>query len=111
MRDRPAPGVDLLLSHNAFGRRFLRFGRIVAWHDGNGYSFSDLSGRGPSSGFPHVFTVKLSPAGDGPEAAPLARLTIHVRGRWTSRLAPAWLGRNWVWLVCCEHARLLRKAL
>jgi hypothetical protein len=101
--------VDLLLSHNAFGRRFLRFGRIVAWHDGSGYTFSDMSGRGPRCGFPHVFAVKLSPAGAG--AATRTRLTIRVRGRWTSRLAPTWLGRTWVWLVCREHARLLRKAL
>src|SRR4029453_2900658 len=41
MRDQPAVGVDLVLSHNAFGWRFLRFGRIIAWHEGSGYTFSD----------------------------------------------------------------------
>jgi hypothetical protein len=38
-------------------------------------------------------------------------LTIRVRGRWTSRFAPVWLGRWWIWLVCREHARLLAKGL
>jgi len=111
MRDRPAVGVDLLLSHNAFGSRFLRFGRIVAWREGSGYTFSDLSNRGPRRGFPHVFIVQLEPVGDVRLSCPLTRLGIRVRGRWTSRLTPAWFGRLWVWLVCREHARLLRKAL
>ena len=111
MRDRPAVGVDLVLSHNAFGRRFLRFGRIVAWHEGAGYTFSDLSPRGPRTGFPHVFILEIEP-GESPLGQPIrSRLTIRVRGRWTSRLAPVWLGRLWVWLVCREHARLLRKGL
>src|SRR5262245_21829137 len=110
MRDRPAHGVGLLLSHNALGWRFLRFGRIIAWCEGSGYTFSDLSGRGPRSGFPHVFMVRIEPA-SGAAGAPLTRLSVQVRGRWTSKLAPAWLGRLWVWLVCREHARLLRKAL
>jgi hypothetical protein len=105
MRDQPAKGVDLVLSHNAFGRRFLRFGRILAWREGVGYTFSDLSARGPRVGFPHVFMVRIEPRGD------VARLTIRVRGRWTSRLVPVWLGRLWIRLVCREHARLLCKGL
>lgn len=110
MRDQPAAGVDLTLSHNAFGRRFLRFGRILAWHEGVGYTFSDLSSRGPRVGFPHVFIVRVLP---GPDSAqqPTSRLTIRIRGRWMSRLAPVWLGRLWIRLVCLEHARLLRKGL
>ena len=111
MRDRAAQGVDLMLSHNAFGRRFLRFGRIIAWREGSGYTFSDLSPIGPKQGFPHVFMIDLQPLVVADEKSPLTRLTVHVRGRWTSRIAPAWLGRLWVWLVCREHARLLRKGL
>ncbi len=111
MRASPAVGVDLVLSHNAFGRRFLRFGRIVAWQEGSGYTFSDLSPRGPRAGFPHVFIVKLEPIRESTDFTARSRLTIRVRGRWTSRLAPVWLGRLWVWLVCREHARLLRQGL
>ena len=111
MRDQPAVGVDLVLSHNAFGRRFLRFGKIIAWREGSGYTFSDLSPRGPKQGFPHVFMISLQPLPTSDEESPLTRLNIQVRGRWTSRLAPVWLGRLWVWLVCREHARLLRKGI
>jgi hypothetical protein len=111
MRDQPAKGVDLVLSHNAFGRRFLRFGKIIAWREGCGYTFSDLSSRGPKRAFPHVFMIQLQPLSPADAANPLTRLTVQVRGRWTSRVAPAWLGKLWVRLVCREHARLLRKGL
>jgi hypothetical protein len=111
MRDAPAVGVDLVLSHNALGWRFLRFGRILAWREDAGYTFSDLSSRGPRTGFPHVFQVQVEPLA-GPEGNPtMSRLMIHVRGRWTSRLVPVWMGRLWIRLVCLEHTRLLRKGL
>ena len=92
------------------GRRFLRFGKIIAWREGSGYTFSDLSSHGPKQGFPHAFMINLQPL-TSDETEPLTRLTIQVRGRWTSRLAPAWFGRLWVWLVCREHARLLQKGI
>lgn len=111
MRNQPAVGVDLVLSHNAFGRRFLRFGKVIAWREGEGYTFSDLSPRGPQRGFPHVFMIRLEALTPPDDPMPLTRLTIHVRGRWTSRLVPVWAGRLWVWLVFREHARLLRKGI
>lgn len=109
MRPETAAGVDLVLAHNAFGHRFYRWGRILQWRPGQGYAFSDLSLRGPQYGFPHVFFLELEPmALDGQEAT---RLTITVRGRWSSRWIPVTLGRWWVYAVMCDHARLLRKAL
>ncbi|MCI0360360.1 MAG: hypothetical protein L0211_17935 [Planctomycetaceae bacterium] len=111
MRDSPAAGVDLTLSHNAFGWRFLRFGRILAWRENSGYSFSDLSARGPHTGFPHVFEVQIEPVLEPQDSPSMSRLTIRVRGRWTSRLVPVWIGRLWIRLVCLEHSRLLRKGL
>lgn len=111
MRDKPAVGVDLVLSHNALGCRFLRFGKIVSWRPGYGYTFSDLSPRGSRVGFPHVFMIELEPAEEMSSAAPCSRLTIRIRGRWTSRVMPVWLGRWWVWMICREHSRLLCKAL
>jgi len=115
MRDMPAVGVDLVLSHNAFGWRFLRFGRIIAWREGSGYTFSDLSPRGSKQGFPHVFMIDLQPVATASENRTttrlLTRLSIRVRGRWTSSISPGWVGRLWVWLVCREHARLLRKGI
>lgn len=109
MRDAPAAGVDLVLWHNAFGRRFARFGRILRWQEGAGYTFSDLSARGPKRGFPHVFCIRVQPAEAGSRHA--SRLTIAVRGKWTSRFVPVAIGRWWIWMVCREHARLLRKGL
>ncbi|MBW3598491.1 MAG: SRPBCC family protein [Planctomycetes bacterium] len=108
MRPRPAAGVDLVLSHNAFGRRFLRFGRILKWEEGRKYAFSDLSPRGPRHGFPHVFFVSVEPLSEEPITT---RLTITVRGKWSSRWIPITLGRRWVWLVTRDHARLIRKAM
>lgn len=109
MRDQPAVGVDLVLSHNACGRRFLRFGKIVHWREGQAYTYSDLSPRGPRVGFPHVFLVRLDDIASPPANLPLTRLTVRIRGRWTSPWVPAALGQGWVWLVCREHARILRK--
>jgi hypothetical protein len=109
MRPAAAVGVDLVLSHNAFGRRFLRFGRILRWHEGREYAFSDLSSKGVRHGFPHVFFVRIEPP---PAHVPDGcRLAITVRGKWTSRTIPKWLGLCWLRYVCSEHARLLRKAM
>ena len=47
-----------------------------------GYSFSDLSRRGPRYRFPHTFSYYLRPAGaDG------CALEILVRGRWTMQVS------------------------
>ena len=113
MRKRPAVGVHLVLLHNAFGRRFCRYGKILSWRDGEQYAFSDLSRAGSSREFPHVFFVSVRPAGGAPlHVKPnSSKLTIRVRGKWTSTWIPAIVGRWWVLLVCREHGRLLRKAL
>jgi hypothetical protein len=112
MRDQPAVGVDVVLAHNAFGRRFFRFGRIVAWREKVRYTLSDLSARGPRVGFPHVFIVQIETLdGTVRDAAPNSQLTIRIRGRWTSRWIPTWIGRWWIALICHEHCRLLRKGL
>jgi hypothetical protein len=106
----PARGVDVVLWHNAFGLRFRRFGRIIAWNEGRGYTFSDLSGRDKRAGFPHVFVVAIAPA-TSQMGEPRSTLTIRIRGRWTSPLVPPALGHWWLLWVCREHARLLAKGL
>lgn len=106
--DRPARGVDLVLHHNIFGIRLRRFGRLLRWQAGKGYTFSDLSVHDPRRGFPHVFIVDVAALGslDGQ-----SQLTITVCGKWTATAIPLWIGRWWLWAVCREHGRLLRKAL
>ncbi len=104
------PGVALALEHRAFGVKFLRFGRLLRWREGRGYTFSDLSGRSGGRGFfPHVFDFAVEPAAPGGPAA--TRLTVGIRGKWTSRRLPRRAGLWWFRYVCREHARLLKAAL
>ncbi len=100
------PGATLAIEHRAFGWRFFRFGRLLWWREGVGYAFSDLSPRGRSGFFPHVFTFAADEQSDG-----RSRLVVRVRGLWTSRRWPRWVGRGWFRYVAHEHARLLRKTL
>ena len=110
MRRTPAAGVDLVLDHNAFGFRLRRVGRILWWREGEGYAISDLSRREKQCGFPHVFTFRIRPAADAAHGGG-AVLCVEIRGKWTSRVIPAWLARWWLVGVCREHARLLQEAL
>ena len=103
------PGVALALEHRAFGVKFLRFGRLLWWREGRGYAFSDLSGRAGGLGvFPHIFDFAVGPAAPGSGST---RLTVGIRGKWTSRRLPRWAALWWFRYVCREHARLLKAAL
>jgi hypothetical protein len=84
-------GVCIRLSHRYMGLRFDRVGRILWWREGVGYSFSDLSLRGPRAGFPHVFSFRIEPIDSRH-----CRLHIHVRGLWTARAVPRLLARLWL---------------
>lgn len=110
MRKPARAGVDIAIAHRVLGHRFFRFGRILRWREQEHYLFSDLSRHGPKRGFPHVFDVRLTPL-TRTLPGPLCRLSIEVRGKWTSRAIPVWLGRHWLRLVCGEHARLLAGVL
>jgi hypothetical protein len=102
------PGVELAIEHVAFGITFFRFGKLLTWRDGCGYSFSDLSRKGALGFFPHVFDFAVEP---GEAGAGGSRLIVSVRGKWTSRRWPRWLGLIWFRYVGREHARMLRAAL
>jgi len=104
------PGVEMAMEHRAFGLRFLRFGRLLTWREGRGYSFSDLSGKIEGPGFfPHIFDFSIEPASNGRQGS--SRLIVSIRGKWTTRGLPRWVGLCWFRLVCQEHARLLKGAL
>ncbi len=108
----PLPRTDILLEHQILGFRFLRFGKILSWRLGKGYSFSDLSAKGPRFGFPHVFFIEIS---DLPEEKKTNRrrskLSIVVKGQWTARWIPRALRHWWLNKICHEHALLLMKGL
>jgi len=103
------PGSDLILVHRMFGFRFLRFGKLLTWREGHGYAVSDLSRRDKRHGFPHVFFYSIESADDS--ARQRSRLTVCVRGKWTSPWVSRRFGMWWLRYVCYEHARLLRKML
>jgi hypothetical protein len=108
----PRPGASLVLVHRYGPFRTTRVGRIVRWHEGRGYAFSDLAQRDPArSGFPHVFSFDLTATGPA-----RCTLTLQVRGRWTARLVPrplAWLWLTWVFTATAGRTQndLLRYAL
>jgi hypothetical protein len=109
----PRAGVGLSLQHRAFGITLWRSGRLLTWHEGRGYAFSDLSRRGIHAGFPHVFFVTVLPRqrrsdDSRSESTTIACVRIEVRGKWTARWVPRWLRHGWLRYVCLEHARLLR---
>jgi hypothetical protein len=101
----PRTGARFVVTHRFLLFSVRRVGRILRWQELDrsaaptvgpqnrpaGYSFSDLSQRGPRHGFPHTFSYYLRPAG-----AASCTLEIVVRGRWTARLVPRWAA--WLWL-------------
>lgn len=102
----PRAGARLEMMHRYAGFRIRRIGRILIWREGVGFSFSDLSRKGPRHGFPHVLSYRIESI-----AAERCRLHISVRGLWTSR-APgrpaAWL---WLWWVFAQVVRSVEREL
>jgi hypothetical protein len=97
-----------------------RVGRILRWRELDrstappgrppdrpaGYSFSDLSRRGPRHGFPHTFSYYLRPAG-----AESCKLEVVVRGRWTAWFVPRWIARLWLGWVFAHVVLSVRNSL
>ena len=109
MRRPIGAGTHLAIEHGLLGVTFFRFGRLLNWNEGNGYSFSDLSSRGPRHGFPHIFEVTLeSHRESGRE---FSTLRIEVKGRWTAWPIPAVLRSWWLKFTCGLHLRMLRRKL
>jgi hypothetical protein len=109
MRKPLSPGDHLAIEHGLLGVSFFRFGRLLGWSEGSGYSFSDLSARGPRCGFPHIFEVAVEASRGAPREC--SRLRIEVKGRWTAMLVPAVLRQWWLNFTCRRHLRLLHRKL
>jgi hypothetical protein len=98
-----AAGIALRIHHRFGPCRLIRIGRILKWREGCGYSFSDLSARGRSIGFPHIYTYTIRPRSAG-----TSRLSLMVTGRWTAHWIPTALRKAWLWLVMAQTAAILR---
>ena len=109
MRKPLSPGDHLAIEHGLLGVSFFRFGRLLGWSEGSGYSFSDLSARGPRCGFPHIFEVAVEASRGAPREC--SRLRIEVKGRWTAMLVPIVLREWWLNFTCRRHLRLLHRKL
>jgi hypothetical protein len=96
---RPRARAAIRLRHGVPGLAFDRCGRILRWQPGRGWSFSDLSRRGPRLGFPHVFDVGLTPTGPGS-----CRLVLRITGLWTLRILPRPLALVWLVVIFLKIA-------
>jgi hypothetical protein len=99
-------GADLEIDHRFGPFRTTRVGRILSWRENDGYSFSDLSARGPRVAFPHVYRYRLRSMGAGRCA-----VEVTIAGLWTTRPMPRWLVRLWLRWVFSHIATSVRNAL
>jgi hypothetical protein len=99
-------GARLEIDHRFGPYAVTRVGRILQWSEDVGYSFSDLSRRGPRAGFPHVYCYRLRPAGPS-----RCVLEITVVGRWTARFLPRWVIRVWLRWVFSHIVASVRNTL
>ncbi len=84
------PGTPFILRHGWGPFRVDRAGRILEWTDGRGYTFSDISLRGMTTGFPHVLVYRLEDRDEG------SILSVEVRGKWTLSWVPRLLVLGWL---------------
>lgn len=93
-------GAILEMQHRYGPFAVRRVGRILVWKENVGYSFSDLSRRGPRAGFPHVFSYRLESTGEQ-----TCRLHVAVTGRWTADFIPRPFARLW---LCWVFGHVMR---
>ena len=99
-------GAALEIDHRFGPFRTTRVGRILQWRERRGYSFSDLSPRGPRSAFPHVYSYGLHPLGDG-----RCRIDILIAGLWTTTFIPRPLVRLWLRWVFSHIVQSVRQSV
>ena len=98
-------GAALEIDHRFGPFAVTRVGRILQWEENVGYSFSDLSRRGPRHGFPHVYRYRLWGAGEG------CVVEVMIGGLWTARAVPKWMVRLWLRWVFSHIVRSVENTL
>lgn len=93
----PQAGAAIRIQHAFCGFRLDRVGRILSWHEGREYAFSDLSQRGTATAFPHIYRYRIEPQGEGHTIVDVA-----IRGRWTLKWLPRIATRIWLTAIA-EH--------
>ena len=83
-------GAALEIDHRFGPFAVTRVGRILQWEENVGYSFSDLSRRGPRHGFPHVYRYRLWRSAAG------CVVEVSIAGLWTASWLPKWIVRLWL---------------
>ena len=99
-----AAGSSIKIVHGFFGVGLTRVGRVLRWEEGVAYTFSDLSARGSTLGFPHIYGYRLRDRAEGG-----CTLSVSVRGKWTARVLPNWCVAAWLTIVMWLIAALLRR--
>jgi hypothetical protein len=102
----PRQGSRLIIQHRFLGLGPDRLSRVLTWHEGRGYSLSDLSQRGNRTGFPHICTYHVAPITET-----TSRLLITARGRWTATFLPRWAAKLWMWWILASTEAHLRHEL
>ena len=100
-------GARLEIDHRFGPFSSTRVGRILQWRENHGYSFSDLSPRGPRRAFPHIYRYRLRPLDPN-----RCQVEITIAGLWTSTFIPRPVVRLWLrWvfshIVASVHNALL----
>ena len=103
---RPSAGTTFSLEHGLLGVCLTRVGRVLHWHEGRSYAFSDLSRRDSRKGFPHVYIYTVVPLAEG-----RCRFRLEVRGRWTARFLGRPLTRLWLGWILLKTSTSIHNAL
>lgn len=98
-------GAALEIDHGFGPFAVTRVGRILQWEENAGYSFSDLSRRGPRHGFPHVYRYRLWSCDDG------CFVEVTIAGLWTASALPRWMVQLWLRWVFSHIVRSVENTL
>lgn len=99
----PPRGTALRIGHGIGFTWFNRVGTLIRVVPQHSLAFTDLSQRGRTAGFPHVYKYQLEPINEN-----ACQLKLVVRGRWSARWLPRLIVYAWLWWVMAQAHWSLR---